>query len=105
MENVTMTGSILSLLTSRKAIVMLFSIIAVSALAALGKIAGNDALDFVRWVVLVWIGSQAAVDAITRRTPCQTPSTSTPMWNISTRTESVPKETQEMSDVKPKSDT
>ena len=61
---------IFQLLSSRKAIVMLASLIGVVLLAALGKIPGAQAVEFCKWVVMTWLGAQALVDATTRaKTP------------------------------------
>jgi hypothetical protein len=62
-----MLEAINRLLSSRKALMMLAAVIAATTLASLGKVTGTEALEFVKWVVLVWIGAQAAVDAVTRR--------------------------------------
>lgn len=58
-----------ALLNSRKAWIAVLSIVAVVALAALGKVDGAGALDFVKWLVSAWIGSVALEDAGTRRAP------------------------------------
>lgn len=64
-----MNPSIWDMLTSRKAVVMLVSIACVTVLAALGKVSGSEALEFSKWVVMVWIGAQAVVDATSRALP------------------------------------
>lgn len=60
---------LIALLGSRKAWIAMLSIVAVVALAALGKIDGAGALDFVKWLVSAWIGSVALEDAGAKRNP------------------------------------
>ena len=60
---------IIDLLTSKKAIVMLIVVVAVTVLAALSKVQGQAALDFIKWVVMAWLGSQAVVDAAAKLPP------------------------------------
>ena len=57
---------LIDLLNSRKALIMLLAVVGAFLLAALGKVAGDQALEFVKWVVMTWLGAQAVVDAATR---------------------------------------
>ena len=53
----------IELFTSRKFIVTLVAVASVTALAIIGKIDGEKALDFARWVLGAWIVAQAGTDA------------------------------------------
>ena len=47
------------LLGSTKFLVMLIAIVAVVTLAALGRYSGDQAVEFVKWIVATWLASQA----------------------------------------------
>ena len=47
------------LLGSTKFLVMLLAIVAVVTLAALGRYSGDQAVEFVKWIVATWLASQA----------------------------------------------
>lgn len=51
---------------SRKAIVLVVAIIGVVILNILGKLDIQGALDFIKWIVGVWMASVAAEDAATK---------------------------------------
>lgn len=51
------------LLTSRKFIVTALGITGAVVLAALGKIDGERAMDFAKWLLGAWLLAQAGVDA------------------------------------------
>jgi hypothetical protein len=57
-----MMEKVKELLTSRKFIVTLIAITGVTVLAAIGKIDGDKALDFAKWVLGAWIAAQAGTD-------------------------------------------
>jgi len=57
------TNPILALLGSKKALIMLVAVVGAIVLAAIGKVDGQQALDFCKWVVMTWLGAQAVVDA------------------------------------------
>ena len=47
---------------SRKAVFTLIAMAATVALAWTSRITGTEALDFMKWVLTVWLGAQAAED-------------------------------------------
>lgn len=51
------------LVQSRKAWVVLLAIIGAVLLAALGRISAAESLEFVKWIVVAWLGAIAAEDA------------------------------------------
>lgn len=63
------------LMQSKKALVALVAIAAVLALAFASKVDGQQALDFVKWVVMTLIGSQALVDASANHGVARAPAT------------------------------
>jgi hypothetical protein len=52
-----------SLLSSRKAWVVMLALVAITVLASLGKVAGELAIDVIKWVVVTWLGAQAFEDS------------------------------------------
>lgn len=52
-----------SLLASRKAWVLLLSIVSVTILTLVGKLTADQALNFVKWVISAWLGAVALEDA------------------------------------------
>jgi hypothetical protein len=61
---------ILRLLNSRKAVIMLLALVAAALLTVSRYITGHEALEFCKWMVITWLGSQAVVDACTRKRTC-----------------------------------
>ena len=57
-----MQSKLAELLGSRKFWVSIVAIGAVVTFAVMGRIAGDQALDFIKWVIGAWLGSQAATD-------------------------------------------
>lgn len=57
------------LVQSRKAWVVLFAIIGAIALAAMNRISAEASLEFVKWVVVAWLGAIAAEDAAEKAAP------------------------------------
>lgn len=57
-----------NLIASRKAWVMMIAIVAVATLNALGRIEGDKALEFIKWVVMTWIAAQGVEDAAVKST-------------------------------------
>lgn len=57
-----MLDAVKGLLASRKAIVTVLVIVGVVVLAALGKVAADPALEFLKWIVIAWLGAQAYED-------------------------------------------
>lgn len=51
------------LFASRKFIVTMLGIISITVLASIGKVSGEDALNFAKWVLGSWVLAQAGVDA------------------------------------------
>lgn len=51
------------LTSSKKAFIMALAIVAVVVLSSLGRVPGTEALDFVKWVVVAWLGAQAYQEA------------------------------------------
>jgi len=47
---------------SRKAVVLVFAIAGVVLMNYLGRISGEEALAFVKWVVTAWLAAQAIED-------------------------------------------
>lgn len=62
----------LRLFESRKA-VLLLSLAGAATLVATKQVGGHEAFDFAKWLILVWLGGQAAVDAFSRRQPTEVP--------------------------------
>jgi hypothetical protein len=61
-EVVPVQGKVGELLGSRKFWVSIVAIGAVITFAVLGKVAGDQAMDFIKWIIGAWLGSQAATD-------------------------------------------
>lgn len=55
-----------NLAASRKALVMVAAVIAVTVLAGIGKLGSAPALDFIKWIVGIWLGAQAAEDMLVK---------------------------------------
>jgi hypothetical protein len=55
----TTQSPIARLLGSTKFLVCLLAIVAVTVLSALGRFEGQQAIDFIKWVVITWTASQA----------------------------------------------
>ena len=64
-----MKDALIELTSSKKAIVMSLAIVATVILASVNRITGPQAIDFVKWVVITWIGAQAYQDANKPPTP------------------------------------
>jgi len=47
---------------SRKAVVLVFAIAGVVLMNCVGRIDGEKALDFIKWVVTAWLAAQALED-------------------------------------------
>lgn len=60
---VPMFQGLSAMLGSRKAMVGLSAIAAVTFLAHAGKVDGGQAMDFIKYVVMTFIGAQAVEDA------------------------------------------
>ena len=58
-----MKEAISGLLSSKKAIITVLTMISVMVLCLAGRIAGESALDAIKWVAMVWLGAQALVDS------------------------------------------
>lgn len=52
-----------ALAVSRKAWVLLIAIVGVVAMNIAGRVNGEDALSFIKWMVVAWFGAVAAEDA------------------------------------------
>lgn len=52
-----------ALAQSRKAWVLLLAVVCVGVLAYVGRIEGQAALDFVKWLVTAWFGAVAIEDS------------------------------------------
>lgn len=59
----TIAGALAGLLSSRKAIVVIVAIGTVAALGFTHNVDGDRVLEFVKWVLMVWLGAQAYEDA------------------------------------------
>lgn len=57
-----MKEAIGNLLSSRKAIVTILVVVGVIVLAALGRLAAEPAMEFLKWIVIAWLGAQAYED-------------------------------------------
>ena len=57
------TQALSGLLSSRKAVIVFTTIVAVTVLGYFGVIEGDKVIDFVKWVVVSWLGAQAYEDA------------------------------------------
>lgn len=53
-----------NLITSRKAVVMMLATIGSVLLAVFKQISWHDTLEFSKWTIVMWLGSQAAIDAV-----------------------------------------
>jgi len=56
-------GAVAGLLASRKAIIVIVAIGVVAALGFTHNIEGDKVIEFVKWVVVSWLGAQAYEDA------------------------------------------
>ena len=57
-----MQSKAIELVTSRKFLISLVAVVVICLLAAAGKVGGDQAMDFVKWVLGAWLASQAATD-------------------------------------------
>ncbi|HOA00819.1 MAG TPA: hypothetical protein PKI27_00775 [Dermatophilaceae bacterium] len=57
-----MIDSIAQLFGSRKALITMLAIVGIVVLAGLGRVAGEQALDFIKWIVTAWLAAQAYED-------------------------------------------
>lgn len=58
-----MKQALSGLLSSKKAIITVLTMASVMVLCLAGHIAGESALDAIKWVAMVWLGAQALVDS------------------------------------------
>jgi hypothetical protein len=58
-----MNSTLSAFMNSRKAWVLLLAIIGVVVMNVVGRIDHKDALDFIKWIVMAWLGAVAAEDA------------------------------------------
>jgi hypothetical protein len=58
-----MNAMISSLATSRKAWVLLVAVVGAVVMNVAGRIDGEKALEFIKWIVMTWLGAQAYEDA------------------------------------------
>jgi hypothetical protein len=63
MNNTGIIQALTGLLSSRKAVIVVVAIIAITVLGYFGVVEGDKAVDFVKWVVVSWLGAQAYEDA------------------------------------------
>jgi len=54
------------LLQSRKAWISIVAILVIGALAGLAKVGVKDAVEFIKWVVTLWVGGIVAEDAASK---------------------------------------
>jgi hypothetical protein len=47
---------------SRKAILSILGIVCVMYMSKSGQVSGTEALGFIKWVLMAWLGAQAAED-------------------------------------------
>jgi len=57
---------LVELFSSRKFVIALVAVLIIVVLAVAGRIAGDQALDFIKWVVGAWIAGQAATDVASK---------------------------------------
>ncbi len=58
-----MASVFMALAQSRKAWVVLAAVVGVIVMNVTGRVPGERALDFIKWIVMTWLGAQAAEDA------------------------------------------
>jgi hypothetical protein len=58
-----MKTALSGLLSSKKAIITILTMVIVMVLCLAGHIDGDAALDVIKWVAMVWLGAQALVDS------------------------------------------
>lgn len=58
-----MNNKFVNLLTSRKFLVSVLSIVGVMILAGMGKCSSQEALEFTKWVLGAWVISHAGYEA------------------------------------------
>lgn len=63
MNDPGITKALARLLSSRKAIIVFVAIVAISGLGYAGIVEGDKVVEFVKWVVVSWLGAQAYEDA------------------------------------------
>lgn len=63
MNHTGIVNALTGLLSSRKAIIVFVAILAISGLGYAGIVEGDKVIEFVKWVVVSWLGAQAYEDA------------------------------------------
>jgi hypothetical protein len=58
-----MNAMIAGLASSRKAWVLLAAVVGAVVMNVAGRIDGDKALEFIKWLVMTWLGAQAYEDA------------------------------------------
>ena len=71
-----MTDAIRNLISSRKGIIVIATIVSVVVLAALGRLEQESTLEFLKWIVAAWLGAQAYEDAAIKSAAIKTARTS-----------------------------
>jgi len=57
-----MLEALRNLISSRKAIVVMMVVVGVVVLAGLGRVQQEQAMEFLKWIVVAWLGAQAYED-------------------------------------------
>lgn len=57
-----MGNALSKIVGSRKAILSILGIAAAVYMSKTGQVAGPDALGFIKWILMAWLGAQAAED-------------------------------------------
>ena len=57
-----MLEAIKNLVSSRKALVVVLVVVGVVVLAAVGRVQQEQAMEFLKWIVVAWLGAQAYED-------------------------------------------
>lgn len=88
-----MLDTIKRLMASRKALVMVVAIIGVVVLAGLGRVTSEQALGFIKWVVIAFIGGTALEDAATKNrvNPYDVPAAEPVLTTITNTVTNMPK--------------
>jgi hypothetical protein len=72
-----MIEALQNLTSSRKAIIVVTVVIGVVVLAAIGRVPQEQAMDFMKWIVVAWLGAQAYEDGAVKAAAIQSTASGT----------------------------